>query len=146
MGSWGSTAGLQRVARLADGWLGSGYNTTPELFAKAWGQLQKFLIAAGKDPAFFPNAIATMWFYITEDEQEAERIINEVLAPAINRPAPELSGRLPIGSASACAEKLAAYQRVGVQRVYLWPLANDLEQIKFFKSQVVPLLDGKVKT
>ena len=36
IGSWGSPAGLRRVARLADGWLASGYNTTPELFAQAW--------------------------------------------------------------------------------------------------------------
>ena len=33
IGSWGSAAGLRRVARLADGWLASAYNTTPELFA-----------------------------------------------------------------------------------------------------------------
>src|SRR5262245_40346091 len=36
IGSWGSAAGLKRVATLADGWLASGYNTTPELFADAW--------------------------------------------------------------------------------------------------------------
>ena len=140
VGSWGSTAGLQRVARLADGWLASGYNTTPELFAKAWRQLQEFLLAAGKDLISFPNAIATMWFYITDDENEAERILNEVLAPAINRPVPELRERLPIGSALACAEKLAAYQNAGVQRIYLWPLADELEQIKIFMKQVVPLI------
>jgi alkanesulfonate monooxygenase SsuD/methylene tetrahydromethanopterin reductase-like flavin-dependent oxidoreductase (luciferase family) len=33
IGSWGSKAGLGRTARLADGWLASAYNTTPELFA-----------------------------------------------------------------------------------------------------------------
>ena len=32
IGSWGSKAGLRRVARLADGWLASAYNTTPEGF------------------------------------------------------------------------------------------------------------------
>src|SRR5215208_10928 len=50
VGSWGSRAGLRRVARLADGWLASGYNTTPELFTQTWKQLQGFLTAAGKDP------------------------------------------------------------------------------------------------
>ena len=35
IGSWGSEAGLRRVARLADGWLASAYNTTPERFAAA---------------------------------------------------------------------------------------------------------------
>jgi len=146
VGSWGSKVGLRRVARLGDGWLASGYNTTPGLFAENWQQLQEFLLAEGKDPSSFPNAIATMWLYVTEDEAETERMLNEVLAPAINRPVAELRSRLPIGSAQKCAEKLAAYHSVGVQRIYLWPLANELEQIKIFMDQVVPLIDRMIKT
>ena len=142
VGSWGSRAGLQRVARLGDGWLASGYNTTPELFAKAWQQLQQFLVEVGKDPSSFPHAIASMWLYISEKESEAERMLHEILAPALNRPVGELRERLPIGSALHCARKLAAYQHVGVQRIYLWPLANELEQIRIFKRQVEPLIDG----
>ena len=30
LGSWGSAAGLRRVARLGDGWLASAYNTDPQ--------------------------------------------------------------------------------------------------------------------
>ena len=146
VGSWGSKAGLRRVARLADGWLASGYNTTPELFAKGWQQLQELLITAGKDPSSFPNAIATMWLYITDQEKDAERMLNEVLAPALNRPIAELRQRLPIGSAQECAEKLAAYHNAGVQRVYLWPIADELEQIKIFMGQVAPLIGGMIKT
>ena len=146
LGSWGSTSGLQRVARLADGWLASGYNTTPELFARNWQKLQEFLVAAGKDPLSFPNSIATMWLYISEEEIESERMLNDVLAPALNRPIPELRERLPIGSALHCARKLAAYQRLGVQRIYLWPLADELQQIKIFMRQVVPLMDELVQT
>jgi alkanesulfonate monooxygenase SsuD/methylene tetrahydromethanopterin reductase-like flavin-dependent oxidoreductase (luciferase family) len=146
VGSWGSRAGLQRVARLGDGWLASGYNSTPELFAQAWQQLQEFLLTAGKEPASFPNAMATMWLYVTENPRNSEQMLHEVLAPALNRPVAELRERLPIGSARDCAEKLEAYQRVGVQRVYLWPLANELEQIKIFMNEVVPLMDGKINT
>ena len=145
VGSWGSRAGLQRVARLADGWLASGYNTTPDIFASGWKQLQEFLIAAGKDPYSFPNAIATMWLYITEQENDAERMLREVLAPALNRPVTELRERLPIGSARHCAEKLAAYHHVGVRRIYVWPLADELEQIQIFMDQVVPLIDEMLK-
>jgi len=144
VGSWGSRAGLQRVARLADGWLASGYNATPESFATAWQQLQEFLVTAGKEPASFPNAMATMWLYITEDKRDSERMLNEVLAPTLNRPVAELRERLPIGSVQDCAEKLAAYQKVGVQRVYLWPLANELEQINVFMREVVPLIRAKI--
>ena len=146
VGSWGSKAGLRRVARLADGWLASGYNTTPELFAKGWQLLQELLITAGKDPSSFPNALATMWLYITDQEKDAERMLNEVLAPALNRPIAELRQRLPIGSAQECAEKLAAYHNAGVQRVYLWPIADELEQIKIFMGQVAPLIGGMIKT
>lgn len=146
VGSWGSQAGLRRVARLADGWLASGYNTTPELFAQGWQQLQELLVKAGKDPSSFPNAIATMWLYITEEERDAERMLNEVLAPALNRPVAELRQRLPIGPARECAEKLAAYHDAGAMRVYLWPIADELEQIKIFMGQVAPLIDAKIKT
>jgi len=140
VGSWGSEAGLRRVARLGDGWLASGYNTTPELFARNWQKLQEFLVAAGKDPSSFPNAIASTWMYITEQKNDSDRVLQEVLAPALNRPVEELRARLPIGSAEDCAEKLAAYQKVGVQRVYLWPLADELEQIQIFMEEVAPLV------
>ncbi len=145
VGSWGSKAGLRRVARLADGWLASGYNTTPELFAKGLQYLQEPLAKAGKDPSSFPNAIATMWLYITEDEIDAERMLTEVLAPALNRPVAELRQWLPIGPARECAEKLAAYYNAGAMRVYLWPIADELEQIKIFMEQVAPLIDEKIK-
>ena len=39
IGSWGSQAGLRRVASLGDGWLASAYNTTPEAFTAAMKQL-----------------------------------------------------------------------------------------------------------
>ena len=34
--SWGSPAGLRRVARLGDGWLASAYNATPDRSARPW--------------------------------------------------------------------------------------------------------------
>jgi alkanesulfonate monooxygenase SsuD/methylene tetrahydromethanopterin reductase-like flavin-dependent oxidoreductase (luciferase family) len=146
VGSWGSEVGLKRVARLADGWLASGYNTTPELFAQALSRLQEFLGAHGKDSQTFPNALASTWLYITEDEQEAEQMLRQVLAPTVNRPVDELRQRLPIGSAQYCAEKLAAYQPAGVQRIYLWPIANEIEQIRIFMDQVMPRIEQKNKS
>jgi alkanesulfonate monooxygenase SsuD/methylene tetrahydromethanopterin reductase-like flavin-dependent oxidoreductase (luciferase family) len=75
IGSWGSAAGLRRVARLADGWLASAYNTTPERFAAA-----RELLADG-----FPNALATMWTWVTEDRAERDRVLRDVVAPLLNR-------------------------------------------------------------
>jgi alkanesulfonate monooxygenase SsuD/methylene tetrahydromethanopterin reductase-like flavin-dependent oxidoreductase (luciferase family) len=140
LGSWGSDAGLRRVARVADGWLASAYNTTPELFADARARLGEHLRAQGREPDAFPNGLATMWFYITEDRTEADRIFRERLAPAIHRPAEELRERLPVGGASAFAEKLAAFADGGVQRVLLWPVAHERRQLELFSEKVRPLV------
>ncbi len=141
IGSWGSEAGIRRTARLADGWLASAYNATPELFAEGWSRLRAQLPAHGKDPATFPNAIATMVFHITDDRAEAERIVTEVVSPTLNRPADQLRERLLIGPADECAAKLAAYAAVGAQRVYLWPVRDEERQIELFQQRVAPAVE-----
>src|SRR4029077_1143564 len=86
VGSWGSATGLRRVARLADGWLASAYNTTPQLFGEAWQVLRSKLADQGKVADTFPNALATMWCYITDDRADADRILRERVIPAVHRP------------------------------------------------------------
>jgi alkanesulfonate monooxygenase SsuD/methylene tetrahydromethanopterin reductase-like flavin-dependent oxidoreductase (luciferase family) len=140
IGSWGSAAGLRRTARLADGWLASAYNTTPSDFALAWAQLQTLLAAEGKDGATFPNALATMWFHITDDTADADRVFRERLVPIINRPEATLRERLPVGPAAAFAEKLCAFRDAGVQQVLIWPVTDEERQLELFCEQVVPLL------
>jgi alkanesulfonate monooxygenase SsuD/methylene tetrahydromethanopterin reductase-like flavin-dependent oxidoreductase (luciferase family) len=140
IGSWGSEAGLRRVARLGDGWLASAYNTTPEAFAAAWGRLAEHLRAVGRDPNRFPNAIATMFFYVTEERATSERIVREVLNPTLNRPEEELRERLLVGPAEECAEKLAAYRAAGAQRIFLWPVVDELRQLATFQERVAPLV------
>src|SRR5262249_28293342 len=140
IGSWGSPAGLRRVARLADGWLASGYNTTPDLFAQAWVDVQAEVTARGRDAAGFPNGIATLWCYVTEGRARADTMLTDVLAPMLNRPVEQLQVLLPIGSAEDCAAKLQAYAGAGAQRVFLWPIAEERAQLEAFRARVVPLL------
>ena len=140
IGSWGSPAGLRRVARLGDGWLASGYNTTPKQFSENVESLGAALLKQGRDAAGFPNGIATMWFYVTEDRGAADRMVEDVLSPMLKRPVEELRDKLPIGDPETCAEKLSAYARVGAQRVFLWPLADELQQLEAFSEKVSPMV------
>jgi hypothetical protein len=126
------------VARLGDGWLASAYNTTPELFGEARTYLGDQLVRQGKDPATYPNALATMWFYITDDRTEADRVMRERVVPTIHRPEAVLRERLPIGPAEVFAEKLSAFARAGVQRVFVWPVADEERQLTLFCDQVLP--------
>ena len=140
VGSWGSEAGLRRTARLGDGWLASAYNTTPSLFAEAWSHLQVLLPSHGKDPASFPNALATMWFYITDNRAEADRVMRERVVPTIHRAEETLRERLPVGPAELFAEKLSAFAHAGVQRVFLWPVADEAHQLELFWETVRPAI------
>jgi alkanesulfonate monooxygenase SsuD/methylene tetrahydromethanopterin reductase-like flavin-dependent oxidoreductase (luciferase family) len=126
--------------RLGDGWLASAYNTTPEAFAAARRRLAEHLHALGKDPTRFPNAIATMFFYVTEEYATSERIVREVLSPTLNRPEEELQQRLLVGPAEGCAQKLAAYRAAGAQRIFLWPAGDELRQLELFQERVAPLV------
>jgi len=134
IGSWGSPAGLRRVARLGDGWLASAYNTTPDDFMAAKQSLSEQLVARGKDPARFPNALATMWTWITEDARDADRVLREVLAPVLRREPDALRDQLCIGPAARCAELLSRYEQAGCERVYLWPLGDERRQVELAAS------------
>jgi probable F420-dependent oxidoreductase len=139
IGSWGSKWGLRRVARLADGWLASGYNATPETFKTAWATLREVLDAEGRDSATFPCAMATTWLYVTDDASEV-REVNEKLSRMLRRPMADIAGRLPIGSPAACVDLLGRYEEAGLQRVMLWPLKNEVEQLERVASEVLPKL------
>jgi alkanesulfonate monooxygenase SsuD/methylene tetrahydromethanopterin reductase-like flavin-dependent oxidoreductase (luciferase family) len=132
IGSWGSPAGLRRVARLADGWLASAYNTTPEAFGAARATL----------PERLPNALVTMWTWITEDARDAERVLRDVLAPLLKRDPDVLRDQLCIGPAGRCAELLTRYAEAGCERVYLWPLGDEPRQIELAACRVLPAVNG----
>ncbi len=142
IGSWGSAVGLRRVARLGDGWLGSAYNTTPELFASARSVLEEHLRGHGRDGTTFPNALATMWSWVTDTREEAERILATVLAPLLNRDPNELRERVCVGPPAHCAELLGRYAAAGCGRVYLWPLGDEARQLERIAEEVRPELEA----
>jgi alkanesulfonate monooxygenase SsuD/methylene tetrahydromethanopterin reductase-like flavin-dependent oxidoreductase (luciferase family) len=139
LGSWGSEAGIRRVARIADGWLASAYNTTPADFTRAKSRLEDALKKNGRPPAF-PNGIGTAWTYVTEDASEAERVLTEVLAPMLRREPDVLRAQLPIGAPEHCAALLSEYAAAGAQRVIIWPLRDEPKQLDTFASKVAPLV------
>ena len=130
IGSWGSPAGLRRVARAGDGWIASAYNTTPEQFARARAALGRALEERGRAPDGFPNALATMWTWVAKDRAEGDRVVREVLAPALRRDPDELRARVCVGPAGHCAELLSAYAEAGCECVFLWPLGDEARQIE----------------
>ena len=138
MGSWGSRAGLRRVACLGDGWLASAYNTTPDGFAAAMEVLGSELVRQQRPPGDLPNALVTMWAWITGSRSDAERALSGIVAPLVGRDPAELRGRICVGPAGECAELLSRYARAGCQRVHFWPLGDERRQIELIAGEVLP--------
>ena len=82
-----------------------------------------------------------MWLYVTDSPREADRVLEQVLAPAIGRTVEELrSLDLPIGAPEQCAERLDAFAQAGAERIFVWPLADELRQLELVRERVTPLL------
>ena len=139
IGSWGSPAGLRRVARLGDGWIASGFNITPERFQAACRTLAEERARLGQTGTV-PNALASVFTYISDDPAESRRVATDILAPALGREPDELLRLALMGTPEHCADRLAAYAEAGVQRILIWPAADHLAQIERFAGQVAPLL------
>lgn len=138
IGSWGSRAGMRRVARAGDGWLASAYNTTPEAFTAALEVLGGELESQQRPSGDFPNALVTMWAWITGSRSEADRVVSEVIAPLVRRDPAELRSRVCVGPAGECAELLSRYARAGCQRVHFWPVGDERRQIELIAGEVMP--------
>ena len=103
--------------------------------------LRELLEAEGRDATDFPTAMATTWCYVTEDAGEARAML-ERLARMVRRSIEDLDGRLPIGSPAMCRDLFGRYADAGLQRILVWPMANEVEQLERIAADLIPALEG----
>lgn len=130
-----SEPGLQRVARIADGWLAGG-GGSPEQFALNWRRLQNFARHVGRDPAALHNG-KLFYIWVDPDRDVARRRV-ERLVRAYYGPRYSLDDAI-FGSAEECAARLRQYRAAGVQTLILGPAALAPEQLERITG-IVPLL------
>ncbi len=140
IGSWGSEAGLRRVARLADGWLASAYNTTPERFAAGRVLLDDALRARHREADVVPAVLATAFLCLTDTTADGERVLRDLIAPTVRRPVDELRGRLPVGTPDQVTSLVARYVEAGLDELLVWPVTEPVAQVEAFMAEVVPRL------
>jgi alkanesulfonate monooxygenase SsuD/methylene tetrahydromethanopterin reductase-like flavin-dependent oxidoreductase (luciferase family) len=127
---------------MSDGWLASAYNTTPEEFAANAAILREELQNQGRPGDDFPNALVTMWAFVTDKRAEAEQVLSETLGPLVNRDAAELRSRVCIGSPEHCAELLSRYVRGGCQQIFFWTVGDERLQVERIAQDVMPLISS----
>jgi alkanesulfonate monooxygenase SsuD/methylene tetrahydromethanopterin reductase-like flavin-dependent oxidoreductase (luciferase family) len=138
IGSWGSSGpGLRRVARYGDGWMASAYNITPAKFKEKWKTLLSYRRDMGKDATRFANYLVSMFGYIDNDKEKINKMVKDVLSPALGRPADELESLLLFGSADECVKKINAFLEAGVNSIHFWPVNDYIEQIELFSKEII---------
>lgn len=137
LASWGSPAGMRRVARYGEGWMASAYHATPAQFSAARTLLADELTRLGRTIDDVGHAVVTMWTWITDDQLEAERMLG-VLAAGLGRSPDSLRARVCVGSPEQCAALLQAWADVGCRRVHVWPLADEPAQLTRLARDVLP--------
>lgn len=68
------------------------------------------------------------------------RIMRQRILPAIDRPRHILVDRRPVGPAELFAEQLSDFARAGVQRTFIWPVADEHRQLELFCEKVRPAI------
>ena len=78
------------------------------------------------------HGLGTAWTFISDDADEAERVLRDVVAALVRRPPEELRGSILVGTREHCRDLLRAYRDAGVQRLLIWPVRDDLQQLEVF--------------
>jgi alkanesulfonate monooxygenase SsuD/methylene tetrahydromethanopterin reductase-like flavin-dependent oxidoreductase (luciferase family) len=137
VGSWGSDAGLKRLAKYSNGWMASAYNITPAKFKEKWNFLLTYRKSLGKEEAKpFDNSVMSMFGYIDDDNDKVRKVVKEILAPALKRPAEDLEQMLLFGSLDECLRKIRNLVNAGVKRIHFWPVLDYEDQIRIFKNGI----------
>ncbi len=136
IGSWGSRAGLKRVAKYGDGWMASAYNITPEKFKERWKTLLSYRRSNSKDTESFQNSMMSMFGYIDNDKEKVHKMVKNILSPALGRPPEDLEDLLLFGSVDHCKNKIDTLCNVGVKRIHFWPIWDFNEQIEIFSKEI----------
>src|SRR4029453_18593945 len=111
---------------------GVGVQHPPDAVRRGVGPIARPAPRSRQEPRVVSNALATMWFYITDSHADAERAMREGIVPTIHRPEDILRDRLPVGPGELFAEKLSDFARAGAQRVFIWPVADETRQLELF--------------
>jgi len=138
VGSWGSEVGLKRLAKYSNGWMASAYNITPTKFKEKWNFLLAYRKSLGKDneEELFDNSVMSMFGYIDDDKDRVHKVVREILAPALRRPAEDLEQMLLFGSLDKCLRKIRNFVDAGVNRIHFWPVLDYEDQIRIFKNGI----------
>jgi probable F420-dependent oxidoreductase len=128
---------LNRLARLADGWIGAGSASTAD-FAEAHNVLREALVAEGRDAATFPVA-KRVYIAVDDGRERARSSLRDWFKTFYGNP--DLADRVAVfGAAGECVEGLTEVARAGAELIVLNPVFDEERQADILAAEVIPAL------
>lgn len=141
--SWGSAPGVRRAVEYGDGLLFSAYTADARTMADAVllaQQLRQERLATGAPATAFDFGASTCFLHVTDSASQAQHVVETVLSPFLGVPSSLLRSRTLVGSPDSCAERLVAFHRAGLGRLYVLPVGHSGEQLARLRDTVFPLV------
>jgi probable F420-dependent oxidoreductase len=130
-------AGMRRAARLGDGFMGAGSQTTVS-FAEQVAIVREELAAQNRDTDKFRIG-KRVYVHVEDDPTLARRRLEEALKQHYG--GGDWSRQLLAGSAEECAAGIRAVADAGAELILLNPLVDDQQQLERLAGEVIPALD-----
>jgi probable F420-dependent oxidoreductase len=132
-----SEAALKRAGAWADGFI-CGSSAIPE-FPRTWDKVAGYARAAGRDPGTIEKAGLT-FMAINDEHSKAVKAVEDYVTRYYGAVRGDVANTSLVGSASAVADRIAAFFERGLNTLIIGQADPDPKQLDTFGDKVLPLL------
>jgi alkanesulfonate monooxygenase SsuD/methylene tetrahydromethanopterin reductase-like flavin-dependent oxidoreductase (luciferase family) len=82
-----------------------------------------------------------MYLHLTDDPAEANSVLGTLVSP--HQAPTDLRDRSLIGTVEDCVQMLRTLRDAGAQEVFVWPVRDEVKQLRRFADEVFPHFMGR---
>jgi probable F420-dependent oxidoreductase len=128
---------LKRAVQHGNGWMGAGSSSTAD-FVQQYGQLQRFLEEAKRDPATFAIS-KRVYLAVDNDRHRAAQRLRTWFGVRYKNA--DMASRVAVwGSKAECLDKLGELVKAGAQHLMLNPVFDEMEHVELLAREIMPQL------
>jgi probable F420-dependent oxidoreductase len=128
---------LKRAVQHGDGWMGAGSSSTAD-FVQQYGQLQRFLEEAKRDPATFAIS-KRVYLAVDNDRNRAAQRLRTWFGVRYKNA--DMASRVAVwGSKAECLDQLGELVKAGAQHLMLNPVFDEMEHVELLAQEIMPQL------
>jgi probable F420-dependent oxidoreductase len=128
---------LKRAVQHGDGWMGAGSSSTAD-FVQQYGQLQRFLEEAKRDPATFAIS-KRVYLAVDNDRNRAEQRLRTWFGVRYKNA--DMASRVAVwGNTAECLDRLGELVKAGAQHLLLNPVFDEMAHVELLAREIMPQL------